>query len=318
MKKTMISTAVLALLFASCSSDDGLTQSTLPLEGTPIQVNVAVADLQTRAGYDDSNLPSQFYMNVVHPDENSKYTYKALMKNEENVWKSYDAANQEPVQMLWAGDDKQVNVTAATFSLANTIIDLGVETDQSSADKVLSCDHLLMPTTSVAPSENGIDVSLSHLMSKLKLVIELKNEFDVTENPISDLSINGTLPKRNYNWGTVAENDSRWSNISDVDEPVSITSIAPLFNSFKAAEEKTRASGEYEAILVPQTITSGDFNISFKVNDRKFSWTSIEDINLESGTEYTLTLTAGKDKVSSASFSASTWNPGNSISGKTE
>lgn len=319
MKKIIFSTAVFALLFASCSNDEGITQPTQSLEGTPIQVNVAVADLQTRAGYDKSNLPEQFYMNVIHPNANSKYTYKVLMKNEENAWSSYSPVDtDEPMQMLWAGDDKQVSVTAATFSLAKNTIDLGVEADQLTEGNIKSSDHLLMATTSVTPSLSGIDVTFSHLMSKLKLVIELKNEFDVADNPFSEVSVNGTLLKRNYNLGTIAENSSPWSDVSDGSNSVLVTSITPLLNSFSVAKEDTRATGKFEAILVPQKIASGNFNVCFKVNGRKFNWTSTEEIMLESGTEYTLKLTAGHDKVSSASFAASTWNAGNSISGKTE
>lgn len=314
MKKTLISTAVFALLFASCSNDEGLIQPTQSLEGTPIHVNVAVADMQTRAGYDNSNLPDQFYLDVIHPDEDSKYTYHVLMKNEENVWKSYDATKNTPVQMLWAGDNQQVSVTAATFGLDN-MSELSVQTDQSTADKVKLSDHLQMPTTDVTPSGSAIDVTLNHVMSKLKVVVELGDEFDDTENPFSEITVNGTLPKRLYKYSS-AENT--WSNCVDESNPVTATSITPFSNAFIAASDGNRASAEFEAILVPQTIASGEFNVRFKVNNRAFKWTSFEEIILEGGTEYTLNLTAGHDKVNSASFTASSWNAGNSISGKTE
>lgn len=309
MKKTLISTAVFALLFASCSNDEGLIQPTQSLEGTPIHVNVAVADMQTRAGYDNSNLPDQFYLDVIHPDEDSKYTYHVLMKNEENVWNSKHLDTDETVQMLWAGDDKQVSVTAATFSLAQNTIDLGVEADQLTVGNVKSSDHLLMSTTSVTPSLSGIDVTFNHLMSKIKLVIELGTEFTATENPFTGVSINGTLLKRKFNYTSKS-----WANIDS-----EIASTVTLFsNGFIAATDETKATGEFEAILVPQTVASGNFSVTFLVDGRKFKWTSTEAITLESGTEYTLKLTAGHDKVSSASFAASAWNAGNSISGKTE
>lgn len=315
MKKTMISTAVLALLFASCSSDDGLTQSTLPLEGTPIQVNVAVADLQTRAGYDASNLPTEFYMNVTNPD-NEKYSYKVLLKKESGNWNSYDATTpKKSKQMLWAGDNKDVKVTASSLSLVNESITTEVKTDQSTSDNVKLSDHLLMSTTSVTPSTNGIEVTLNHLMSKIKLIITLGDEFEITDDPFSKVSIEGTLPKRIYNLGTVEENV--WSDVNG-SNPVTAATITPLQNSFKAANGSIHASGEYEAILVPQTIEAGNFYIWFKVKDRLFEWKSTENINLDSGKEYTLKLMAGHDKVSSASFTTSAWNGGDTFSNETE
>lgn len=315
MKKTLISTAVFALLFASCSNDEGLIQPTQSLEGTPIQVNVAVADMQTRAGYDNSNLPDQFYLDVIHPDEDSKYTYHVLMKNEENGWKSYDAKDTStPVQMLWAGDNQQVSVTAATFKL-DGISELSVQTDQSTANNVKLSDHLQMTTTDVTPSGSAIDVTLNHVMSKLKVVVELGDEFDDTENPFSEITVNGTLPKRLYTYSSM---ENSWSNCVDESNPVIAQSITPFSNAFTPASDGNRASAEFEAILVPQTIASGEFNVRFKVNGRAFKWTSSEEITFEGGTEYTLNLTAGHDKVSSAFFTASSWNAGNSISGKTE
>lgn len=134
MKKIMLLAACAAML-ASCSNDDELIQPAQSLEDTPIQVNVAVEDLQTRAGYDDANLPGQFYLKVVHPDK-SKYSYDVQMKYEEGSWNSYLTDGTTSAQMLWAGDDKQIYVTAATFPLQEDAnVSLGIETDQSTEEK---------------------------------------------------------------------------------------------------------------------------------------------------------------------------------------
>lgn len=318
MKKTMFTTAVLALFFASCSNDDGLIQPTQSLEDTPIHVNVTVADLQTRAGYDAANLPGQFYMKVVHPDK-SKYSYDVQMKNEEGSWNSYLNDGKTSVQMLWAGDDKQLYVTAATFPLQDANVSIGVETDQSTEEKVTASDQLLMTTTAVTPSKSGINVTLNHMMAKVKLIIELKDEFDFPENPFTKVSIDGTLPKRNCNLGSfdaVSEGSLMWSDALGGDVAESAKSITPLLNSYTKAEGANRAKGEFEVILLPNSYEAGEFMVSFKVGDRFFKWTSIENINLESGVEYTVKLVAGHDKVNMTSFSSSAWKTGETITGK--
>lgn len=317
MKRIMLLAACAAML-ASCSNDDDLIQPAQSLEDTPIQVNVAVEDLQTRAGYDDVNLPGQFYMKVVHPDK-SKYSYDVQMKYEEGSWNSYLMDGTTSAQMLWAGDDKQIYVTAATFPLQDTNVSLGVETDQSTEEKVKASDHLLMIPTAVTPSKSGINVTFNHLMAKVKLTIELKDELVFEENPFARVSVDGTLPKRNCNLGSfsaISDESLKWSEAYDGNIAVTAKSITPLQNSYTKAEGTNRAKGEFEVILLPNTYEAGKLMVSFKVGDRTFRWTSAEEITLESGTEYTLKLTAGHDYINSASFFSSAWETGETITGK--
>ena len=321
MKKTMISTAVLALLFASCSSDDGLTQSTLPLEGTPIQVNVAVADLQTRAGYDASNLPTEFYIDIINSN-NSKYSYQDIkMKLEDGLWKSYvpvyktqENKNDEATQMLWAGDNNKVQVTARTFKSDLTVdgyTAIDFETDQSNAEAVKKNDHLLMKTTPVTPDRSGIDVTFKHLMSKINLSIELRDEFHGTTTPtFSDVNIEGTFTSGGY---AISNQEI------ESDPAVNPKTIKLLEISTPTEDQNNHTHVEYEAILMPQTVEANIFKVSFKVGERNFEWTSTESITLEGGKKYTLKLMAGHDKVSSASLSATNWeSDSQEINGKTE
>lgn len=320
MKMKMISMVALALAFVSCSNEDELIQPTQSLKDTPIKVDVAIADMQTRAGFDADDQLERFYMDVIHPD-NGKYDYWVMMKKERNQWASYDYEGHYTEQLLWAGDGKKVNVTAATFLMNNNPIELAVKTDQSSAENIKASDHLFMPTTSVTPSADGIKVVLNHLMSKIKLVIELKDEFDATTNPFSKVSICGTLPMRTYNLYAGTEDVSPWKDDSDDGFFVTTAVISPYFNIFETAKGESRAYGEFEAILVPQTVAPNDFVILFNVGDRLFRWAYTGELTLEGGMEYTLTLIAGHDKVRPVSFNAKGWNTdGNNstITGKTE
>ena len=98
----------------------------------------------------------------------------------------------------------------------------------------------------------------------------------------------------------------RWSSQSDV----SIIKSCPLTYS--------SLSATYEAILIPQTIEADNFGVEILIGDKTYEWKSTAEVELEEGYEYTLELTAGKDKVSRSSFTANTWGSGTGISSATE
>lgn len=300
--------AALAAIVTSCSQNDNIIPKD-DLKDTPITVTAGVAELTTRAGYEtpeegEAVLPETFYLGIDQVGE--KYDYLNM-----KMTKATDANTYTPESpLLWAGGTDNVSVTAATFSLEGAQA-LEVQTDQSTADGVKNSDHLLMAATEVAPSANGISVDFSHIMSKVILTITLGNEFNEAENPISNVTFKGTLASRNYD--RTAE--TPWSDISGV----TTTDITPLCNSYTApATDTPNATAEYEVILVPQTVAADGFTVTFNVGDRVFKWTSANAVTLEGGNKYTLALTAGKDIVSSATFSASAWSDNNNLSGETE
>ena len=304
--KKYFTIAAAALILAACSNDN--TPQVDVLKDTPITVTAGVAELTTRAGYEGTSvLPETFYLGIDQVGE--KYDYPNML-----MTKATDANTYTPASpLLWAGGTDNVSVTAATFSLVEAQA-LEVQTDQSTADGVKNSDHLLMAATEVAPSANGISVDFSHIMSKVILTITLGDEFNEAENPISNVTFKGTVASNNYMVGT------GWATIA---EDAATTDITPLCNSYTApATDTPNATAEYEVILVPQTVAADGFTVTFNVGDRVFKWTSASAVTLEGGNKYTLALTAGKDIVSSATFSASAWNTGegdnNNLSGETE
>lgn len=308
MKTKYLAFAAAAFMLASCSNDEDFVPQD-NLKDTPITVTAGVAELTTRAGYEGTSvLPTTFYLGI--DQTGTSYDYPNML-----MTKATDANTYTPESpLLWAGGTDKVSVTAATFSLEGAQA-LEVQTDQSTADGVKNSDHLLMAPTEVTPSANGISVDFSHIMSKVILTITLGDEFNEAENPISNVTFKGTLASRNYD--RTAE--TPWSNISGV----TATDITPLCNAYTApATDTPNATAEYEVILVPQAVAADGFTVTFNVGDRVFKWTSASAVTLEGGNKYTLALTAGKDIVSSATFSASAWNTGegdnNNLSGETE
>ena len=306
MKHQILALAVAALSFTACSNEDNISQDFLA--DTPIKLNVSVDEPTTRAGYSDADKPTGFILEVIHDiNRYDKYNYLVWAKKVGDSWKTYKlddetlSGTDEEVTMLWANMKDIVDVTA--FTNLGTIT---IPTDQTSDDQLKEADVLYMPFTKYPPTNKGITVNLQHAMSKINLTIELGSEFEFTEDickKITDVKIDGSS----------VSGDLASSGIYDVSgDPTPITPLYTGETAFsKEAGKITKASATYEAILIPQTIESGKFTVSFKVDGKLYEWAYNQELTLAPATAYTLKLIAGDDKVQPASFSVAEWGKGN-------
>ena len=318
MKHQIFALAVAALSFTACTNEDNISQDYLA--DTPIKLNVSVDEPTTRAGYSNAVLPEGFGLEVYHyldPDKNErdkKYSYQVWVKKVGESWKTYKfdyetlSGTDEEVTMLWANMNDQVDVMASTKVGLITI-----PTDQTSDEKLKQADVLYMSPTDIDPSKKGIEVALKHAMSKINLTIELGSEFEFTEDinkKITDVKIDGSLVSEFFTLDGQHRTDGN---------PQTITPLYTGETAFsKEAGKITKASATYEAILIPQTIESGKFTVSFKVEGKLYEWAYNNEagLTLAPATAYTLKLIAGDDKVQPASFSVAAWNPGNGTDGE--
>ena len=317
MKHQILALAVAALCFTACTNEDNISQDFLA--DTPIKLNVSVDEPTTRAGYSNAVLPEGFGLEVYHyldPDKNErdkKYSYQVWVKKVGESWKTYKfdyetlSGTDEEVTMLWANMNDQVDVMASTKVGLITI-----PTDQTSDEKLKQADVLYMSPTDIDPSKKGIEVALKHAMSKINLTIELGSEFEFTEDinkKITDVKIDGSLVTEFFTLDGQHRTDGNPQTITPF-----YTGETPF--SKDADGNITKASATYEAILIPQTITSGNFTVSFKVDGKLYEWTYNKDLTLDPSTAYTLKLIAGDDKVQPVSFSVAAWNAGNGENGE--
>ena len=319
MKHQILALAVAALCFTACINEDYISQDYLA--DTPIKLNVSVDEPTTRAGYSNAVLPEGFGLEVYHyldPDKNErdkKYSYQVWVKKVGESWKTYKfdyetlSGTDEEVTMLWANMNDQVDVMASTKVGLITI-----PTDQTSDEKLKQADVLYMSPTDIDPSKKGIEVALKHAMSKINLTIELGSEFEFTEDinkKITDVKIDGSLVSEFFTLDGQHRTDGNPQTITPL-----YTGETPF--SKDANGVITKASATYEAILIPQTITSGNFTVSFKVEGKLYEWAYNNEagLTLAPNPAYTLRLIAGDDKVQPASFSAAKWNPGNGENGE--
>ena len=311
MRKIQIFAMVaLAAIFAGCSNnDDEVMKPKESLKDTPINVNVLLTDIQTRAGYDNTNQPTLFYLSIDQAGDNYDYT-NVVMKYDGSKWVAYESADESAVQkqMLWEGSEGDVTVTAATFSLATSpSYSLSASADQSSDAKLKSSDHLYYYSNEVEPSASGISISFDHIMSKLEIALKLRDEFEGLTDPITSVMLSGTSLTATY----APANADKWSDYSTADE---VINTCPLL-----AYDKNARTATYEVILLPQTVAANTFCVTIFIGDKSYEWTSANEVTLASSNKYTLALTVGKDKVSGNSFTAAPWvSEGGDINNKTE
>ena len=318
MKHQILALAVAALSFTACSNEDNISQDYLA--DTPIKLNVSVDEPTTRAGYSNDVLPEEFWLFVIQDLDNwdnidSKYNYRVNVKKEGNSWKTYkDISGNvgDEITMLWANMNNTAYICAGSKEKDNEYI--STTEDQSTEDKLKGADLLGMPTTTVKPSTDGISVNFKHAMSKINLTIELGSEYEFSkeevEKKITDVKIDGSVEKAKY-WYSGSGGFTFSGHVNQNSKTITPFYTGETPFSKDANGVITKASATYEAILIPQTITSGNFTVSFKVDGKLYEWTYNKDLTLDPSTAYTLKLIAGDDKVQPASFSVAAWGKGN-------
>ena len=271
-------------IFAGCANDEDALLPNDSLKDTPINVDVLVSGINTRAGYDNTSQPTMFYLSIDQNGTNYDYT-NVVMKYEGDTWVAYESAaeNAAKTQLLWEGSKDNVTVTAATFRLpeASTSCSLNVQTDQSTADGIKTSDHLYYYSNAVTPSTGGISLELDHIMSKITVKLTLGTEYKASEtNPITSVTAFGASTGATYSPGA----ETPWNAGSNV-------SKITLFPS--VAYNKAERTATYEAILVPQTIAENTFGIEIRIGEKTYGWTSADAFTLTGGTNHTLEMTVG-------------------------
>ena len=245
-KIQILAMAALAAIFAGCSNnDDEVMKPKESLKDTPINVNVLLTDIQTRAGYDNTNQPTLFYLSIDQAGDNYDYT-NVVMKYDGSKWVAYESADESAVQkqMLWEGSEDNVTITAATFSLETPpSYSLSASADQSSDAKLKLSDHLYY-SNNVEPSASGISISFDHIMSKLEIALTLRDEFEGLTDPITSVMLSGTSLTATY----APANADKWSDYSTADE---VIKTCPL-----VAYDTDARTATYEVILLPQTVAA--------------------------------------------------------------
>lgn len=318
--KILTMAALATVVFASCSNDDELAQSNYPADNV-VRIMTSVDGMNTRASYGSSTAKLSSFGICINNASNAKYTYDNIKVTQEN-------GNWNPAtQMLWQNSTTAVDILAyAPYQdgnkgiFGNTDYAFSVQEDQSKADDY-SSDLIVYKKTGFKPeldlnTNQAVDVSFTHLLSQLNLIIELRDQFNhnnnVTETFVTDVKVNGTYISSKVDFAAPSIGVK-------VDETQEATAITPQTTGFTEAKNATdHAIFNYSAIVIPQTVTTGIFSISFKVNGTDYIWTATSDVKFASGMKHELHLLVGKDVVQGGTISATPWGNGGTGSLETD
>lgn len=304
--------ALATAVFASCSNDEDLAQSSYPADNV-VRVTTNVEDITTRA-FHTTNTLDEFAFCIGNAN-NNKYSYNNIkMTKEGTKWNPSDPS----IQMLWQNSTQPVDIMAyAPFdSHGNTEKMIQVKkypvyvgTQQMAG--TYESDFLVYKKTGFVPEKdltNGaVDITFTHALSLLNIKIEFGTDFNYTTplaaNPINNITVGGSVDR-----GYADFTKDVISVTADATRaPVLIVPVLGDFNA--AANNEAHTIVSYSAILIPQTIAEG-FRVEFEIDGKIYVWTASESVTLESGKKHQLNLTVGKDVVKSGYISSKPWTEG--------
>lgn len=288
MKKiNMIATAALATLLAACSNDSDVF-NTPDYADTPIGLNVNVSPMATRAGYEQGALTEGsfgLYLTTQDTEGDERYNCTNREVRYDNGWAIQGG------QLLWKSNDATVTYYAY-LPYTGTVSDAAnyaftVKTDQSNESNVKASDFLCTGTQT-ATAGTALDINFQHALSKLNVTLtkgtELEDGLTFTSVRLSNCATATTVNLTDGTAGTA-------------------TNSGQTITLYAATENE-----KYECILVPQT-----FAQSLKVeitgnNGKVYTFKSDNELTFSSGKQYTLNLTVGRDKMTTGTISAESWD----------
>lgn len=283
----MIATAALATLLAACSNDSDVF-NTPDYADTPIGLNVNVSPMATRAGYEQGALTEGsfgLYLTTQDTEGDERYNCTNREVRYDNGWAIQGG------QLLWKSNDATVTYYAY-LPYTGTVSDAAnyaftVKTDQSNESNVKASDFLCTGTQT-ATAGTALDINFQHALSKLNVTLtkgtELEDGLTFTSVRLSNCATATTVNLTDGTAGTA-------------------TNSGQTITLYAATENE-----KYECILVPQT-----FAQSLKVeitgnNGKVYTFKSDNELTFSSGKQYTLNLTVGRDKMTTGTISAESWD----------
>lgn len=192
-KRIIILSAI--VLAVSCNKE---IETGYRADGNYITVRTEVA---TKAGYDNSQLPSSFIMDIIQVDGNSQYNYKnvkMVQVNNSNTYKAQGADGKD-IELQWANvDHNAVFVTAVALpSEPETVGDnISISISNNQKNDATNFDILAAKTgNGVVIDGDDIVINFNHLMSKFYVSYEKGtgvSSFQVNSITLNNACLSGT------------------------------------------------------------------------------------------------------------------------------
>lgn len=308
MKKVSYFLPAFALMaLASCTSNEE------PIGAASQENEIKVATdvtARTRAGYTTENLRE---FGLIIASGNADYTYN----NQKMTGGPLEGWSSDKV-MYWEGQNKEHTILAyapykdATLD-ANSIIDVKIGADQSTADAVQASDFIAMKKSGFVPANDLTDgkllVKMNHLLAKVYVSITYPEAYVKADgvNPVANVGIDGMKLQSKLDfaaWDGTVEHADLALNANSESE-----TIAPYELSHDAATRTV----VYEYIAVPQEQTN--IGVKFTAGGTPYLW-KYDNLKLVAGQSLTIKLSVDKQGVQlGGDVTVGEWFEGDDING---
>ena len=290
MRQTIGLMAACAALLASCTNEE--MNEGLGIN-TPIRVTASVEGIMTTRADNTTESLTEFGLSIK---DGQSYTGNYAGENIKVTGNNTDGwtfSDNKTVLYKGSGQTYFAYAPYQSIEAGATSVDFTVETDQSGSEYMQASD-LLYAAGSVTSPE--LTINFSHKLCKLTVKLQTEADFSGTIS-YEHLYLRGCLPTTSLNLtdGTLGEAK---------DEAIEIE----MWHN----EE----SGNYECILVPQTVKYSVVVVA-KVNNspKSYVYTPANAYEFKSNNSYTLTLTIKEQDVQSEinSIKVAGWGDGKDI-----
>lgn len=266
-KKIILATFITMLLTGGCDkSSETSKEPEVPL--VPINLTMSMTKA-TAYGFESGDSVGLYVVNAPARLKSTGNQYdNALLKLENSVW--------TPETPLYYKD----NVTETDFyayypylgEIKSVVsVDFALKTDQSVMANYKSSDLLWGKTTGVIPSENKVSLKVSHLTSRVNVVLKAGAGWTSDELKSAEVSLTGLKA-------------AALANFSD-------GKLNATFGSTKDIKMFNNGDCTFKAIVIPQTVSASEF---VKITVGTNEYTLKTSIALVAGMEHTCTVTVNK------------------------
>ena len=282
MKQKLFTLAMAVTMLAACSNNDDVVPEVDNTKDTPITIaSAGVAELTTRVITEGKLIGS-----MDEPVSISVWVEGSAEKyNADNVkWVHNGECWSANSQTLFEGTNSEQEICALSPYCEDATLEDGVTI---TADGVT--DYLVAASTPV--TSNSVSLTMTHSLTKLVLRPTFGNE--VTNTNIAKVEVGGM-----YASGTLNISDNTWSELSETNSKLEMDNEEVLVIPMSGCTS------------FPIVITMEDDRV-FKTNINcpviSQAGAEVTVYGLAAGTQYTISLQIGQDKVTLGDITAASW-----------